>query len=49
MIINQNLNLVYLVQYEVKTYLVDKDISNREKMRTKTYIDFMISYDSTNI
>ena len=49
MIIKKKFNLVYLVQYEAKAYFVDKNILRREKIKTKTYIDFLINYDSTNI
>ena len=49
MIIDQKLNLVHLVQYEAKAYLVNKNISNQKKMRIKVHIDFMMSYDSTNM
>ena len=49
MIIDKKLNLAHLVQYEAKAYFVDKNISRREKMKTRTHIDFLMSYDSTNI
>ena len=49
MIIDKKLNLAHLVQYEAKTYFVDKNISRREKMKTRAHIDFLMSYDSTNI
>ena len=37
------------MQYKVKAYFVDKNISRREKMKTKAYINFLMNYDSTNI
>ena len=37
------------MQYETKIYFVNKNISNREKMRIKTHIDFIINYGSINI
>ena len=49
MITNKKLNLAHIVQYETKTYLVDKKISNLEKMRAKAHINFLMSYNSTNI
>ena len=49
MIIDQKLNLIHLVQYEAKIYFVDKDILDREKMRAKVYIDFMINYHNIKI
>ena len=49
MIIDQKLNLAHLMQYEAKTNFVNKDISNRKKMRIRTYIDFMINYNNINI
>ena len=49
MIIDKKLNLAHLIQYEAKAYLVDKNISRREKMKTRAHIDFLMSYDSTNI
>ena len=49
MIIDQKLNLAHLMQYEAKTNFVDKNISNRNKMRIKIYIGFMINYDNINI
>ena len=49
MIIDQKFNLAHLVQYKAKIYFVDKNILNQEKMGIKVYIDFMMSYNSTNI
>ena len=49
MIIDKKSNLAHLMQYEVKAYFVDKNISRREKMKTKAHIDFLMNYDSTNI
>ena len=49
MIIDQKFNLTHLVQYKTKTYSVNKDISNREKIKIKAYIDFMMNYDNINI
>ena len=49
MIIDKKFNLTHLVQYEAKAFFVDKNISRREKIKTKVYIDFLMSYDSTNI
>ena len=49
MITDKKLNLAHLVQYEAKAYLVDKNISRREKMKTRAHIDFLMSYDSINI
>ena len=46
---DKKLNLARLVQYEAKAYLVNKNISRREKMKTRAHIDFLMSYDSTNI
>ena len=49
MITEKKFNLAHLVQYEAKAYFVDKNISRREKMKIKAYIDFLISYDNINI
>ena len=49
MIIVKKLNLTHLMQYEAKAYFVDKNISRREKMKIKTYINFLMNYDSTNV
>ena len=38
-----------MIQYKSKAYSVDKAISKREKMRSRTYVDFLVKYDSTNI
>ena len=49
MIIDKKLNLTHIVQYETKTYFVDKKIPNLEKMKIKIHIDFLINYNNTNI
>ena len=49
MIINKKSNLAHLMQYEIKAYFVDKNISRREKMKTKAYINFLMNYDNINI
>ena len=49
MITDKKLNLTHLIQYEAKAYFVDKNISRREKMKTRAHIDFLMNYDSTNI
>ena len=47
--IDKKLNLTHLIQYESKIYSVDKAIFKREKMRSRTHIDFLVEYDNTNI
>lgn len=42
-------NLAHIIQYGSKAYPLDKDIPNREKMRAKAHIGFLVGYDSTNI
>ena len=42
-------NLAHIIQYESKTYSIDKHISRREKMRVKAHIGFLVEYDSINI
>ena len=49
MITDQKFNLAHFVQYEAKIYLIDKDISDREKMRIKVYVEFIMNYNSINI
>ena len=46
---DQKLNLIHLVQYKVKIYTVDKNRSNREKIKVKVHIDFVMNYNNTNI
>ena len=42
-------NLAHIIQYEAKAYPLDKNISRKEKMRSKAHIGFLVGYDSTNI
>ena len=42
-------NLTHLIQFEIKTYFIDKHILKREKMRFKAHINFLIEYDNINI
>ena len=49
MIIDKKFNLTHLMQYEAKTYFVDKNILNLKKMKIKVHIDFLMNYDNTNI
>ena len=48
-VIDNKSNLIHIIQYESKTYSIDKHISRREKMRAKTHIDFLVGYDNINI
>ena len=49
MIIDNQFNLAHLMQYKAKVYFVDKNISQREKMRIKAYINFLITYNNISI
>ena len=49
MIIDKKSNLTHIIQYETKTYSLNKNISKKKKMKSKTHFDFLIKYDSINI
>ena len=49
MIIDKKSNLIHIIQYEAKTYSLNKNISRKEKMKSKTHLDFLIKYNSINI
>ena len=49
MVTDKKLNLAHIVQYGTKTYFVDKEIFNLEKIRAKAYIGFLVGYNSKNI
>ena len=48
-IIECKLNLIHLIQFEIKVYLIDKHILKKEKMRFRVQLDFLIEYDNINI
>ena len=48
-VIERKLNLVYLIQFKAKAYLMNKHIFKKKNMRVKTYIDFFIKYNNRNI
>ena len=48
-IIEKKFSLIHLIQYEIKAYFIDKNILEREKIKTRAYINFLISYNNTNI
>ena len=49
MIIDKKLNLIHIVKYKAKTYLLNKNISKRKKMKSKAHIDFFVKYNNINI
>ena len=49
MIIDKKSNLTHIIQYDSKVYFLNKNISNKEKMRTKIHIDFLVNYNNINI
>ena len=49
MITDKKSNLIHIVRYEAKAYFLNKDISRKKKMRSKTHLDFLIEYDNINI
>ena len=49
MIIDKKSNLIHIIRYKTKIYSLNKNISKKKKMKSKTHFDFLIKYDSINI